>query len=547
MLKCAIAERKSDWEQAVRCYEEALKEHRTAALPFLAQAYSMLERYEDAARYYKAALAEGPQNAQVWVKYALVLRKLNRYKEALNIYKELMEQQKEDMSLLLAYARTLLEARKLEGAEKSFKKVLTLCGAHKLPSSQPQVSAGRSQALKMHRWGAVVDPHRAQILGALGRAEKELGNFPAAGRYYREALELGSFPGGEQLLSNAFASVLLRLRELCKWEEFEELFEWMMKVLIPHQLQPQQEGRKTRWWGNLSSLTPWEAQVYDVNPRVQLEVSRNHADHVARSCRLLLPELVVTLSKRQDRRITIGYMSSDFGAHTVCQSMQTLLASHSTRKFHIVAIMTTKSDGSQCRRRVEAAVENVIHGVEPVTGRSSSSQELAESISSAQIMILLDLNGHTKGARADVLALRPAPLQLLFRSYAGTSGACWIDLYLSDKVVVPPEHSMMMSEKLVVLPHTFLATDHAHMFPHPPLGNPEKFEQQPREEAEEEGINTSTCGHRPILASFNRMLKIDRSTWSLWMRALLSDDDSALWLLKHGKANPYENDKIHVV
>eukprot|EP00960_Hanusia_phi_P034054 750802-Hanusia_phi.AAC.1 len=470
MLKCAIAERRNDWEQAVRCYEDAVQENVPAALPLLAQAYSMLERYEDSARSYKKALDQAPQNTQVWMKYAVALRKLKNFKEAIKVYRKLMEEQGDIVSLLLGYARTLLEGGELEDAEEVFKKVIGRCGAlprgskprqqssrggrercnpaevcdaflgmgkslrerKRLKNARRWLEAGIAQcspspspqpppsplspnlssaylhenlglvlvdmekfreareelrvALDMYKSNPPFDRHRAQLLGALGRAEKELGNFPAAGRIFREALELGSFPEGEQLLSNAFAAVVFRLRERCEWDEFEDLFLWMKSKLLPVQLQLEERSRRSRWWGNLSSLTPWEAQVYDVSPKVQLEVSRNHAGQVATYCPWLHPELLEGMWREQRPRVTIGYMSSDFGAHTVCQSMQTLLMSHSRSGFRTIAIMTTADDGSECRKRVEVAVEKVIHGVDPASGRSSSSHELATRISSAKIM-----------------------------------------------------------------------------------------------------------------------------------------------------------------
>lgn len=62
---------------------------------------------------------------------------------------------------------------------------------------------------------------------------------------------------------------------------------------------------------------------------------------------------------------------------------------------------------------------------------------IAAMIAADGIHILINLNGYTKGARNEVFAMRPAPIQLLYMGFPGTMGADFIDYLVTDHVVSP--------------------------------------------------------------------------------------------------------------
>ncbi|QQP32334.1 Uncharacterized protein FKW44_024077, partial [Caligus rogercresseyi] len=90
----------------------------------------------------------------------------------------------------------------------------------------------------------------------------------------------------------------------------------------------------------------------------------------------------------------------------------------------------------------------------------------ADRIHADGIHILINMNGYTKGARNEIFALRPAPLQVMWLGYPGTSGAPFMDYLLTDKQTSPLELSSQYSEKLVYMPDSFFIGDHMQMFPH---------------------------------------------------------------------------------
>ncbi len=65
------------------------------------------------------------------------------------------------------------------------------------------------------------------------------------------------------------------------------------------------------------------------------------------------------------------------------------------------------------------------------------------------------MNGYTKGARNEIFALRPAPIQVMWLGYPGTSGAPYMDYIITDKQTSPLELAYQYSEKLAFMPNTF--------------------------------------------------------------------------------------------
>lgn len=91
----------------------------------------------------------------------------------------------------------------------------------------------------------------------------------------------------------------------------------------------------------------------------------------------------------------------------------------------------------------------------------------ADRIYQDGVHILVNMNGYTKGARNEIFALRPTPIQVMWLGYPGTSGAPFMDYIITDAQTSPLHLAeKQYSEKLAYMPHTFFIGDHKQMFPH---------------------------------------------------------------------------------
>ena len=130
--------------------------------------------------------------------------------------------------------------------------------------------------------------------------------------------------------------------------------------------------------------------------------------------------------------LKVGYVSSDFNNHPLAHLMQSVFGLHDTSRVQAICYATTSSDNSVHRQQIETE-SPVFHDAS-----AWSSEQLVNKIVDEGVHILVNLNGYTRGARNEVFAARPAPIQMSFMGFAGTLGAEWCDYLLADETSVPP-------------------------------------------------------------------------------------------------------------
>ena len=160
---------------------------------------------------------------------------------------------------------------------------------------------------------------------------------------------------------------------------------------------------------------------------------------------------------------------------------------------------------------------------------SWSTDRLVHQIVRDGIHILVNLNGYTRGARNEVFAARPAPIQMSFMGFAGTLGAEWCDYILADETAIPPdtlrpwrrnidledqlldEHSSeqenwVYSENVIFCRDTFFCCDHAQSEPHE-VRLSWKEEQSRRWEMRKD-LFPGLSDDAVILGNFNQLYKV---------------------------------------
>ena len=88
-----------------------------------------------------------------------------------------------------------------------------------------------------------------------------------------------------------------------------------------------------------------------------------------------------------------------------------------------------------------------------------SDQAVVQLMREFEIDIAIDLMGYTKGSRKNIFAQRAAPVQVSHIGFPGTMGVEYIDYVIADRIVLPVEEASFFSEKIVLMPDTYWATD----------------------------------------------------------------------------------------
>lgn len=329
----------------------------------------------------------------------------------------------------------------------------------------------------------------AAVFGELSgvlRMEGRLGDAIAAAR---RALTLDPKDEG------AAARLLHLFDQACDWAEAAKL--------RPH---VRQQSAKALAQGRKPAETPLAALTYEEDPVADLELAAAHARAAQRRAGPPLPR--APRAARSDERLRLGYISADFCEHAVSQLLVRTLELHDRRQFTITAYSTGADDRSALRRRVIAAVDDFID-IREMDHRSSAARIARDGID-----ILVDLTLHTAGNRLEIAALRPAPLQVGWLGFPGSSGAGYFDYLLTDRIVSPPDQAPFYSEQLAYLPETFQPND----------------DRQPIAPGSARRADYGLPNDGFVFCSFNQGYKVEPVLFDLWMGLLRDIPGSVLWL-----------------
>ncbi|KAK6524396.1 hypothetical protein TWF281_011304 [Arthrobotrys megalospora] len=277
-----------------------------------------------------------------------------------------------------------------------------------------------------------------------------------------------------------------------------------------------------------------------------------------------LSRLVARPPRPPSPALHVGYVSSDFNNHPLAHLMQSVFGFHDPKRVKAFCYATSGSDGSQHRKKIEREA--------PVFRDASvwSVERLVKQIQDDGIHILVNLNGFTRGARNEVFAAKPAPLQMSFMGFAGTLGAEWCDYIYADETAVPrnmlrpwgrsasfkdleerggveewegedyEEGRWIYAENVIYSKNTFFCTDHKQSSPDSKDGQLAWRDEQARRWAMRKALFPELSDDKVILGNFNQLYKIEPTTFRTWLRILMRVPNAILWLLRFpdlGEAN----------
>lgn len=270
----------------------------------------------------------------------------------------------------------------------------------------------------------------------------------------------------------------------------------------------------------------------------------------------------------------IGYISSDFNNHPLAHLMQSVFGFHNLDEFEVFLYATTVSDQSPYRQKIEKEAQHF------TDVNTWSNEDVIKQILKDEIHILINLNGYTKGARNEIFAARPCPVQMEFMGFAGGLASVWTDWIIVDPIVCPPEmtssdvwrnssfslekarptdwkgdldpegpsNDWVYAEKCIYMPDSYFVNDHRQGFREPKerQGMDGKGMVRPYEMSEEESwaeeeerrwkarkeMWPSLPDDFVILSDFNQLYKLEPTLFKLWLRILQRVPNSILWLLR---------------
>jgi predicted O-linked N-acetylglucosamine transferase (SPINDLY family) len=150
-----------------------------------------------------------------------------------------------------------------------------------------------------------------------------------------------------------------------------------------------------------------------------------------------------------ERPLRVGFLSPDFRCHPVGYFLIRVLENLHRGQYKTVCYCDQQTeDDLTVRFRAAAAIWRDVAG--------QSDERLAEQVRADRIDILFDLAGHTAYNRLLVFARKPAPVQITWIGYEGTTGLAAMDYLLADRHVVPAGAERYYREGVIRLPDGYL-------------------------------------------------------------------------------------------
>lgn len=338
-----------------------------------------------------------------------------------------------------------------------------------------------AQAVESLHAAALAAPRHPGIALWLGHALEDAGQAEQAAQAYERAHALAP---GEPAIA---AHLLAWRRKLCDWRGLDALSRQVREAVRQ----------------NTAVVEPFAFLSEDATPAEQLRCARLRAHVIAQSIQPMPP----APPRATAVPLQLGFLSNGFGAHPTglltVALFEALRDAHA--QTHVFAI--NPDDGSDIRQRLQAATQ--LHEVSRLSHRAT-----AQAIRDCAIDVLFDLRGWGGGGRPEVLAMRPARVQVNWLAFPGTSGAPWIDYVLADAFVLPPALAPHFSETVLRMPRCFQPSDTSRRIESPP----------PRETLGLPAQGTVFC-------CFNNSYKLNPRSMQRIFSVLRDTPQSVLWLL----------------
>jgi protein O-GlcNAc transferase len=217
---------------------------------------------------------------------------------------------------------------------------------------------------------------------------------------------------------------------------------------------------------------------------------------------------------REPGPLRVGLLSADFHSHPVGWFLSGFLPLVDPRKVELSAFNNgVVCDSTTQRLRVVFSEWHDIHSLGDIS--------VAELITSRGIDVLVDLSGMTAGHRLGVLARKPAPVQVNWLGYFGTSGLPTMDWVLADPLCLPPGEEGLYRERVWRLPHS-------------------RFCMAAPDDAPGVSALPALSTAQVTLGSFQELAKLNERVLALWSSVLAALPQAKLRLQSKRLAKPQD-------
>ncbi len=345
-------------------------------------------------------------------------------------------------------------------------------------------------AIRLYKKAVETEPENAEFHLALARAFFESKDYDASKMHYLKSLEIN--PRNKLTVLN-----YIKLKAaICDWTTRDEDRAFYISLI----------DNATDL--NDSTYIPiLDINYFNIHPEYHLKAAKVNSSQYLKRITAYSGKYQFEFDKKKSGKIKIGYLSPDFRNHPVGKLIHNLFQYHNREQYEIYAysLVTAKNDDFY-RSKIAAQVDYF---------KDISKMpyfEAAQLIYNDKIDILIDLAGYTTHSVAEIVAMKPAPIQIQFLGFPDTMGLEQVDYIMVDQYLFKNEDNKYYTEQALFIPHAFIGS---------PLHVSERIFTK-----SEFGIPENSF----VFCSFCSTYKFEPEIFTLWMKILEQVPDSVLWL-----------------
>lgn len=445
----------------------------------LALAYTQMKNFSSAEQHYKQAIQLNPEMLEAYNNLGNLLAALSKFEEAESCFRDLIRYKPEFALAHLNLANVLKQRARLPEAKAEAILAASLApdmaDAHNCLGGILFLLKELDLALVHLQKAVELRPDFASAYNNLGTVYVEKRQYIEAKASFNKALHF------DPLISVAYRSLGILGNFLA--EPIADSERLLRRAI---ELDPKDHGANTALLFLLSEAGTLTAK----------ELFQEHLLFAKRFESALISHWPVhTNDKTSDRRLRIGFVSGDFYNHAVATFIEPILKH--LCKYDLVELYAYYNN--QEEDQDTARLKSYFSSWEVI--QSKNDDEVFKQILEHKIDILVDLSGHTSMNRLTLFARKPAPIQVTWIGYPGTTGLSAMDYFIGDHYLLPNgQFDSLFSEKIANIPcsapfnPSTVASDVA------PLPAIEK-------------------GYI-VFGSFNRIGKINDATIALWSKLM---------------------------
>ncbi len=514
-------------EEAIACFRRALelKPDFAEAQSNLGNALKDQGNLEEAIACHRRALELKPDSAEAQVNLAAALSDLGKREEAIASYRRALELKPDFAEAQNSLGVALSGIGRLEEAIACYVRALELRPDFAEAQNNLGIALSRigrlGEAIACYRRALELEPDSAQAQNNLGNAFRDQGKLEEAIACYHRALELQpDFAVTQNNLGNAF-------KDQGKLEEAIACYRRALELQPGLAEAENNLGNAFKDQGKVDQAIAGYTRALELRPdyaeahsnllctlqyrtgMTLAELAEAHAEYDRQhAAPLYAPFVRHEKIRHSRRRPRIGFVSPDLGRHPVGFFLIRTLENLGQEQQETICYSDRIiKDGLTHRLQTAATQWRDVFGM--------SHEGLAEQVRDDGIDILFDLAGHTARNRLLVFARKPAPIQVSWIGYEGTTGLAAMDYLLVDRLMVPEGSERHYRETVLRMPDGYLCYDPPETAP--PVGPSPAWER---------GFAT--------FGSFNNLAKITPEVVAVWAKILLRAPTTRLVLKYRG-------------